>query len=128
MTAYTELIKILARNMYTVKEAREKLSKKGEFCRSVIDEAVEKAISQKYLDDGKYAEIYIKKYEKTKGAAKIRQELKMRGVEVSTFSDNTEGAEKLARKYTDKQKLARALAYRGYSYDTIHKITNMRLD
>ena len=79
---------ILGRRMHTCKELFDKLCKKG-YSKEVAENVVSDFISAGYLDDRKYAEMYIDDSINlsAKGMYRIRQELKLKGISDSVIDD-----------------------------------------
>ena len=78
--AYDEGARFLARRMRTIRETRQHLEQKG-FEESDIQEALGFLTENRALDDGEYASVYARRsLEKGKSAARIRMELKARGI------------------------------------------------
>ena len=78
--AYDEGAKFLARRMRTTRETRQHLEQKG-YEGSDIQEAMDFLTENRALDDGEYAAVYARRsFEKGKSAARIRAELKARGI------------------------------------------------
>ena len=127
-TPYQALIKILSYGVYTRYEAENKLAAKKLFTQREINEALSLAQKQGYINDARYAEMYVNKFEGTKGAVKIKAELKRRGVAVDLIEaaleekqPDIEGAIRFVQANPKKTRdqLIRALAYRGYPYSVI---------
>lgn len=135
--AKNDTLKIIERSYKTEKELREKLLKKGYDIRT-IDKAVDFAKEYNYVDDRKYAEMYMKDKGKLNGKNKLKYDLIRKGVEEEVIEelqnsvsgdDEAYGAELLAgKKYAlisqrenDKrklyEKLLRFLISKGYSWE-----------
>lgn len=124
----------ISRYVCTEKKIREKLFSKG-YGKAVADYAVSKLKSYGYVDDKEYAMQYVTVNRGVKGAKRLREELRQRGVcaefveyalaDVSTEEDDAFAlAEKHSRgkdlsdeKYVAR--LVRFLCYRGYGQDVV---------
>ncbi len=115
------------------REIEQKLRDKG-YDREVIDEAVSRLVSYKYIDDRAYAECYIRSKSKQYGKFRLAAELKKKGVGSDIIDelldDGHEDATAAARKYlrahptSDVPRLKRFLAGRGFSWDAISSAIN----
>lgn len=76
-------MKLLERMDRTEKNLREKLAGKG-FSEREIEEAVSHVKSYHYLDDERYASIYIRYHADKKSLTRLRQELSRKGVDRET--------------------------------------------
>lgn len=129
---------ILGRRMCTCKELFDKLYRKG-YSKEIIERVVSDFISAGYLDDRKYAEMYIEDSINlsAKGMYRIRQELKLKGISDSVIDDiimnNEYKATDALMEYIeqrrlfenihskkDLEKLKARLVRRGYSYSEIN--------
>lgn len=136
-------LKMMERSYKTEKEVRNKLLTK-EFSETSIQKAIEFLKEYNFINDEKYAQMYIKDKIKLSGKNKIKYSLIRKGVDEEFIKSNLdmvdedsqlEVAEKLAyKKYaviskneSDKYKLSnkliRFLMTKGYDYDTCKKIT-----
>jgi regulatory protein len=134
---------MMERSYKTEKEVREKLLTK-EFSEKSIQKAIEFLKEYNFINDEKYAQMYIKDKIKLSGKNKIKYSLIRKGVDEEFIKSNLdmvdkdselEVAEKLAyKKYaviskgeSDKYKLSnkliRFLMTKGYDYDTCKKVT-----
>ena len=106
-----------------------------EALRALLDELQ----ARRHLSDDRYAETRAQSLARKYGAAKIRQDLKAKGVaddvvaRVSTVDELQRARAILARKYRDaastreeKARRMRFLQSRGFSYDTIRSV--LRVD
>ncbi len=107
------------------------LADKG-YDKDVIYKAIERLEFYHYIDDRAYASMYIRSKIKKYGSYRIAAELKQKGVDsavISELLDESDGesdnAVAVAQKYmsshrtTDKQRVKRFLAGRGFSWDSI---------
>ncbi|MDP4088340.1 MAG: recombination regulator RecX [Bacillota bacterium] len=135
--AKNDTLKFIERSYKTEKELRDRLLKKGYDLRT-IDKAIDFAKQYDFLDDKRYAEMYMKEKSRSVGRNKLRYDLIKKGVEddiieeiqdtISEVSE-IEGAEILAgKKYSvlskrerDNrklyEKLLRFLVSRGYTWE-----------
>lgn len=97
---------------------------------TVISETVDKLVLYRYIDDKTYAQTYIKSKSKKYGGFRLTADLRKKGVSPEIITElldesGDDGIYEVARKYagshkpTDKQKLKRFLAGRGFSWDGI---------
>ncbi|MCH5155423.1 MAG: RecX family transcriptional regulator [Clostridiales bacterium] len=112
------------------KEIHKYLADKG-YDKEIIDQAIEKLCAYHYIDDYLYAQSYIKSKSKKYGAFRIGAELRQKGIAQAVIDELLEEAPEdsiidIAQKYlkshktSDKQKLKRFLAGRGFSWDSIN--------
>ncbi|MCR5527225.1 MAG: recombination regulator RecX [Lachnospiraceae bacterium] len=135
--AKTRTLHLLDKQDRTEKQLRFKL-KENMYPPEAIDEAVEAAKRGHYLDDERYARIYIREKSRVKSRRVIEEELKAKGIAkdiiVTAMEDQDEGEdsdiiliEKLIKKkchdiseldYAGTQKLMRYLSGKGFDiYD-----------
>lgn len=110
------------------REIERYLERKG-YDHEVVDDAVSRLVSYRYIDDEAYAASYIKSRGKKYGSFRIASELRQKGIAPEIISslldDAEESAEGVAHKYmsshpsADRSKLRRFLAGRGFSWDSI---------
>ncbi|MBR1537098.1 MAG: regulatory protein RecX [Treponema sp.] len=129
-----------ARSLARAEQCRATLEKKllqKEFDEETVKTALDYLESKKYLDDARYASMWIRNHEAFKPQGKIRilLELTRRGVKkniaenaiMEYFIDDKEESLceeaflKLSSKKKDQQKLFKSLADRGFSYSIIQK-------
>lgn len=140
---------LLANKMYTCKEIYDRLCRKGyekELCEQVVSEFV----SAGYLDDRRYARLYLEDESKlaAKGNFRLRQELLRKGVCGSIIDEAMEEMEIDTEAYLkeyisqrnladsvhsrkDLERLKARLARRGYSLGEINRCLgtyNFRFD
>lgn len=125
---------LLSRGAKTEKEARQKL-REHKFSKRSADHAIAVAKEYGYLSDARYAVRYAETAANTKGAYRIKRELKQKGVadeeiesalsEVET--DETEACAAVAARFMrgkeldekTLERLYRHLSSRGFSYDAV---------
>lgn len=111
------------------KEIEKYLADKG-YDREIADLALERLDAYRYIDDRAYAEALIKAKSKRYGTFRLKAELKKKGVSSEIIDELlSDGGEDnidiIAEKYmsshksSDKQKLKRFLAGRGFSWESI---------
>lgn len=130
------LFGLLSRGAKTEKEARIKLYQKG-FRKDSVANALQLAKQYKYISDDIYADSFIQTNKHSKGAYRLKYELKQKGVpddiiqEATLDIDEKEAAHNVGAKLasgkdlTDtkvRERLIRQLASRGFSYDTIKTV------
>ncbi|MDT8716553.1 recombination regulator RecX [Clostridium sp. 19966] len=142
LKAKTSALRIIEKTTKTQKEMKDKLIQKG-YEEDIINRVMEFLKEYSFVDDGKYAQMYIKDKIGTKGKNKIRFELTRKGISEdvlnpllndSTKEKEYDGAKAAAlKKYnliakneSDKskiyQKLVRFLMSKGYDYDIVKDI------
>ncbi len=139
--AKNDCFKYLSKYVKTEKEVKEYLYKKG-YHKSEVEFALDFVNNYGLINDEKYAENYVKSYEKTKSNAQLKALLKGKGIsdeiidKVVVYDEDNEEmlAEKLVGKlykgqdneisYKDLAKLKRQLLTRGINYDTINQATS----
>lgn len=134
-TAFEKALKYMTARMHTKKEMRKYLKDKG-YLDCVIDEVTDKLIDYGYVDDAKFASMYVDAYRKKHGASRIKYDLRRLGVASETVEEaledldadeQAEEAERLAYKFmrlrdgsgTDREKVCRNLFSKGFSWDLI---------
>ena len=147
-SVYNYGIKLLSRSAKCENEIRQKMKAKG-FDLQLIDNAIIKLKEQKYLDDERYCEMFIKdkinisKY----GVRKIKEALILKGIsreiieeKISCISREDEeerayllGAKKLPTirekdKFKRKVKLYNYLIGRGFEYDVVRRTVSRLLN
>lgn len=135
--AQNAAISMLGRKMLTCRELCDRLLRKG-YDKEIAERVVEQFLSVGYLDDRRYAELYLADSVNlgAKGMYRIRQELLRKGVSVSVIDDvmkETEVDTKCAlmqyieerqllrsvHSRKDLEKLTARLVRRGYSLSEI---------
>lgn len=136
--AYEDALTILDYSMKTSRQMRDKLRAKG-YLDDVIDAVVQRLEASKLLDDEYVARRLMENMTASgRGKLALRQKLRQKGIsekiEQSVMEDVSnedqdaaclEAARKLFRKYAtyepreQKQKLSRALASRGFGWDSV---------
>jgi regulatory protein len=141
-TALSHAVKLLSARPYSEKKLREKLANK--FPRDEIDSAVRRLKAERLVDDGRFAEDFVRARVATRprsGFVLIR-ELMQRGIARSAAQEvvnrlvPAESHENLARDLlarkqamyrgldepTRRRRLTAFLARRGFSYEVIQKV------
>lgn len=133
--------------MRTEKEIRDKLKEKS-FSQEVIDKTLESLAGYGFIDDEKYAELYLKQRISQRGARTIEHELAKKGVDREIASEllaeMSEAEEEAAlaaceKKYRNlkgrgmdeakiQEKTYRFLLSRGYDYNMIKRVYNVALE
>ena len=137
------LFDMLARKPRTLKEAELKLREK-KFLPESIRKSVALATEYGYLSDERYAEDYVETGSRSKGAYRLRAELRKKGVSAEhieralgelTREDEDECALRLATKKLkrepdekDIERTLRYLAARGISYDAAKRAVRALVD
>ncbi len=135
--AFGKAVDYLARAMKTERQMRTYLSGKG-YGEDVVDVVMAKLKDYGYVDDKRYAKLYVEQNCATKGEIRLKHELTQKGVGknvVETFCEQDSetsrlNATHLAEKYMrnkpcDKATLAKLQRYllgRGYNYDVINAV------
>lgn len=130
-TALEKAAAFISDRAYSSDELKKKLIGKG-YSSEDAQDAVNLLMQRGYLSDEDYAESLIKKLEiQGKGALKIRQELRKRGIDISYEADDEltralTQAEKLwessAKDEKAKAKIMRRLASLGYESHVIYRV------
>lgn len=122
----------------TKKQIRDYLNKKG-YDKIVVDYVIDKMCEYGFLDDEKFADMYISTYEKKYGPNMLKTKLIQKGVskviveeKLSEFETNEDIIDKLLLKKLGNKpptsenltKCIRFLSSRGYDYDDIKKSIN----
>lgn len=139
----------LARQDMTYKQVEDKLKKKQVFPPDVIQEMMDKCVSQRWIDDERYAENFVQSRSQNRKLGKnaIRMELLKKGVDRETIDnalttvdreDEYENALELVQKQLprtanmDKQKrtarLLGMLARKGYPSDIAYAVIREAID
>lgn len=145
---YDYALFLLNISMRTEAELREKMQKRGYFPQ-VITEVVEKLFQDRYLDDARYAEVYIESMKRAKyyGAYMMKKKLYEKKVpkdimeeklaELLTEDDEREIATRYVEKnfgklkdvakfeYDEKQKVMRRLIARGFGLDLAKELVGI---
>ena len=133
--ARKKALRLLTVSDRTEFQLREKL-REGGFPPEVIDDAVEYVRSYHYIDDRRYAEVFIRSRKEEKSLFEIRMELKKRGVgddlaeealSTAEIDERAVVAHLFEKKYgkkdlTDPKLYERAFRYfgsRGFAYEDI---------
>lgn len=134
-----QALKFLERRLHTVHELRRKLEMKG--CdQKLVEEAIRKLIEQDYLNDRRFAEIFLDnliKY-KTFGFYGLKAKLLQRGIDreliedlLSTFSiaEEKQVAQRLLdrKKEKDPVRLARTLSSKGFRTQVIKEALALQI-
>jgi len=133
-------LRLLARREHSRAELVRKLGSHAESS-GVLSGVVEALVQKKQLSDERYAEERIRSLSRKYGAAKIRHDLKAKGVDaeiidrISSEGDLERAKAILDRKYhepattrEERAKRMRFLQGRGFSQDLIRRLLNGRLD
>ena len=78
--AFSSSVDLLSKMMKTEKQLREYLYKKG-YLKKVVDTVVEKLKEYRYLNDEYFAECFVKQKINSCGKFKIKNELKLKGID-----------------------------------------------
>lgn len=132
--AFEYALGYISRYVCTEKKITQKLYDKG-YGKVVVEYTVEKLKSYNYIDDKEYAVRYVEVNRGVKGARRLREELRQRGVAqeyieyaLKNLSTEEDDAYALAVKHaagkdlSDEKyvaRLLRFLSYRGYGQDVI---------
>jgi regulatory protein len=129
----TRALRYLVRREHSRAELERKLAPHAE-SPEALNAVVDLLLSKKQLSDERFAEERARSLSRKYGAARIRQDLKARGVtdeiagRVSEAGDLERAKAILARKYRDaaatreeRARRARFLQSRGFSYDVIRR-------
>ena len=133
-------LRLLARREHSRDELARKLSPHAE-SPEALERVLDFLVAGKFLSNERFAEARAHSLARKYGAAKIRQDLKAKGVEdalverVSAEGDLARAREILRKKYRDAAttrkecaKRARFLQSRGFAYDTIYQAVRIRGD
>lgn len=121
-------------------QLREKL-KEGHYPLFLIEDALEYAKSFHYVDDARFARMYVEQYGTKRSRRQLKQDLLRRGVSAEQIEqalaeeeiDEDAAVRKLAQKKAavlrpqsdaDWLKVSRYLAGKGFGYETIHRTVN----
>lgn len=134
--AFNKALNYLSKSMKTENEIREYLLKKS-IKKEMVENAIEKLIEYKYINDEIYAKNYVDFYKEKLGKLKIKQNLLNKKIDnkiITKFIDysedeNLDNIVKLIEKQSKnkeldlklKQKIIRNLLSKGYSYEIIKK-------
>ena len=133
--ARKKALRLLTVSDRTEFQLREKL-REGGFPPEAVDAAIEYVRSFHYIDDARYAEVFVRSRKEEKSVYEIRMELRKRGVADTLIEEALQGAEideqktvawLFSKKYgkkdlTDPRIYERAFRYfgtRGFSYEDI---------
>ncbi len=131
-------LRLLARREHSRSELARKLSPHAESS-GAIDEVLEALVQKKQLSEARFAEERARSLSRKYGAARIRQDLKSKGVsdalidQVSSEGEFERARAILERKYRDpastreeRAKRMRFLQSRGFSSEIIFKLLSAR--
>ena len=140
---WNKILSVLKRRDYACLELRRKLIGLG-FSSTSVDECIDNAIKQKYINDSRFAHGYIlSKKEHGWGKVRILRELKTKGVDLEILSDDTlemlNEDNELKRAYSivsrrsipsnnPDQKLIHFLVGRGFTYVIAKQAVQQYLD
>ncbi len=136
--ALNDLLSVLSRFSLTESKAERKLAAKG-YSESAVGYAIARAKEYGYIDDLEYARHYIQVSIRNKGKKRIREELRLKGIDSELIDGCLETVEEYdgckialatllrikkvespsALVYAEKVKIVRSLLYKGFDYDTI---------
>ena len=134
--ALNRCAKLLSKTLKTEKQIKDYLKTKG-FNENVILAVLEKLKEYSYVDDKKYAELFIKSNLNKMGKLKLKQKLKEKGIKkdliessLSLFDTDLTNVLNIAEKYIKNKELnqkTKASTYRhllskGFSYDEIKQV------
>jgi regulatory protein len=128
-------LRLLARREHSRDELARKLSPHAE-SPETLENVLDFLVSKKFLSNERFAEVRAHWLARKYGAAKIRQDLKSKGISAELadraaagMNEVEKAKEILARKYRqlpstgeERAKRARFLQSRGFSYDTIRSV------
>lgn len=134
--AFSQSVDLLSKIMKTTKQMQDYLHKKG-FLPSVIDQTIQKLCDYGYLNDHYYAECYVQQKTNSAGKIKIKNELKLKGIDEQIISEvladidnQDEVILRIAQKFLKNRelnldtynKLSRHLCSKGFGWDEINKV------
>ncbi|MGI6701053.1 MAG: regulatory protein RecX [Christensenellales bacterium] len=127
-------IDYMSKGIKTVKEVKDKLYLK-KLLQAATDNIINRLTELDYLNDERYAVEYVNYYSGEKGSLRLRNELKLKGVDRQFIdkaldkANDYEACLHTAEKFIkgknivlDRDKLVRHLLYRGFMYDTINEV------
>lgn len=128
-SAFERAVGYLSSSPRARREIERYLRDKG-YDREVVSETLEKLDIYHYIDDRAYAEAFFRSKSKKYGSFRIATELRNKGIAQEIIDELTEESDEseidaVAKKYlashkaSDKQKLKRFLAGRGFSWESI---------
>ena len=138
LMAFDKSLTYISKALKTEKEIKTNLKNKG-FIDSAISYAINMLKEYKYVDDEKYANLYIETYKNSKGKLLLKQKLMEKGVKLNiienallNMENNDENVILLAKKYMNnktydeknKLKLYRFLQGKGFTFEEIKKAVN----
>lgn len=138
LMAFDKSLTYISKGLKTEKEIKTNLKNKG-FIDSAISYAINMLKEYKYVDDEKYANLYIETYKNSKGKLLLKQKLMEKGVKLNiienallNMENNDENVILLAKKYMNnktydeknKLKLYRFLQGKGFTFEEIKKAVN----
>jgi len=126
-------IRLVSRRMRTASEIKSALLKKG-FSVDAADNAVGKMREYGYLDDKRYAELFVEYKSKSGGRRKLQFDMRMKGLSNTDIEESLSGlstddeltaAKAIAERYLrnkektieNKAKAARYLAGKGFGFE-----------
>lgn len=140
--AKSNALKFIERSYKTEKEIKEKLQSRG-YAEEVISRVMEFLKEYAFIDDAKYAQMYVNDRIKNKGRNKIKYDLIRKGIDediINTKINGVDSEEELNtalelgnKKYNSiikreqderkiKQKLSQFLVSRGYTWEIANKV------
>lgn len=134
-SAFERAVSYLSSSPRSKKEIQKYLKDK-DYDGDIIAQTISKLEAYRYIDDYTYAQSYIKSKSKKYGSFRWAAELRNKGVAAEIISELLEDADTdnaaydVAKKYmqshrtTDKQKLKRFMAGRGFSWSAISDVVS----
>jgi len=136
----TRALRYLARREHSRAELERKLAPRAE-SPAALAQLLDALEAKKQLSNERYAEARAHQLARKYGAARIRQDLKAKGIDadtvgkVSAEGDAARAAAILARKYrspattpTERARRMRFLQSRGFAHDTIRRVVSSNGD
>jgi len=133
-------LRLLARREHSRAELARKLASRAE-SGAALEQLLDALEAKKQLSDERYAEARAHQLARKYGAARIRQDLKAKGIDADLVEQVSAGGEAaraaaiLARKYrapattpTERARRMRFLQSRGFSHDTIRRVVSSNGD
>ncbi len=109
--AFDKYAALLAGAEYSAFDIRYKMKRK-DYCEKVIDDVIETLYKERYLDDRRYAESYIRSYSRSKSRGLIVRELEYKGIGGDWLDDVLE--EVYEDEEIDKNEVIKTLIEKNY--------------
>ena len=109
--AFDKYAALLAGAEYSAFDIRYKMKRK-DYCEKVIDDVIETLYKERYLDDRRYAESYIRSYSRSKSRGLIVRELEYKGIGGDWLDDVLD--EVYEDEEIDKNEVIKALIEKNY--------------